>query len=77
MIIIMCCIYIAVYSPEFIEALSSYDETVGLADLEEKLISSFANGDSWREGTKKTSFNYLLLDPRVTKNLPSRMDSLG
>jgi len=76
MIIIMFFIYIAVYSPELTEALSRYDKT-GLADLEEKLISSFANGDSWREGMLKGSFNYLLLDPRVTKNLPKRMYSLG
>ncbi|CAH1254153.1 ANKLE1 [Branchiostoma lanceolatum] len=26
----------------------------------------------WREGRLKSSFNYLLLDPRVTKNLPAR-----
>jgi hypothetical protein len=68
-------IYIAVYSPELTEALSRYDIT-GLADLEEKLISSFANSNRcWREGTLKSSFNYLLLDPRVTKNLPNRMYS--
>jgi hypothetical protein len=40
-----------VYSPELTEALSRYDIT-GLADLEEKLISSFANSNRcWREGT--------------------------
>jgi len=78
MIIIMFCIYIAVYSPELTEPLSSYDET-GLADLEEKLISSFANSNRWRGGKLqlKFSFDYLLIDPRVTKNLPSRMNSLG
>ena len=26
----------------------------------------------WREGSMKSAFNYLLIDPRVTKNLPSR-----
>jgi len=77
MIIIMFCIYIAVYSPELTEALSRYDKT-GLADLEEKLISSFANSNRpLRGGRLKGSFNYLLLDPRVTKNLPNRMNSLG
>ena len=29
----------------------------------------------WREGTEKKSFNYLLLDPRVTRNLPARARS--
>ena len=71
MIIIMFCIYITVYSPELAEFLSTgwHDET-GLADLEEKLISSIANSN-------KNSFNYLLLDPRITKDIPSRMNSLG
>ena len=75
MIIIMFCVYIAIYSPELTEALSRYDET-GMAD-QEKLISSLANSSSGRGGNLKYSFNYLLLDPRVTKNLPSRMNSLG
>ena len=76
MIIIMFCIYIAVYSPELTEALSKYDET-GLADLEEKLISSLANSSSGKKKNVKHFFNYLLLDPRVTNNLPNRMNSLG
>jgi hypothetical protein len=37
----MFCIYIRVYSPKLTEALSRYDE-IGLADLEEELISAFA-----------------------------------
>jgi len=41
---------------------------------EEKLMASPFNNTSrsWREGTRKRSFNYLLLDPRVTKNLWSK-----
>ncbi|TRY65678.1 hypothetical protein DNTS_005531 [Danionella cerebrum] len=31
----------------------------------------------WREGSVKSSFNYLLLDPRVTQNLPLRSESLS
>ena len=31
----------------------------------------------WREGTEKKSFNYLLLDPSVTNNLPSRYKHLS
>jgi hypothetical protein len=74
----MFCIYITVYSPELTEALSRYDET-GLADLEEQLISSFAKINRRRGGKLKLkySFNYLLLDPRITHNLPNRMNSLG
>lgn len=30
----------------------------------------------WREGMNKTCFNYLLLDPRITKDLPSRIENL-
>ncbi|XP_015685881.1 ankyrin repeat and LEM domain-containing protein 1, partial [Protobothrops mucrosquamatus] len=31
----------------------------------------------WREGLLKSSFNYLLLDPRVTQNLPARCQLLS
>ncbi|XP_018110892.1 uncharacterized protein LOC108712891 isoform X2 [Xenopus laevis] len=31
----------------------------------------------WREGVLKSSFNYLLLDPRVTRNLPARCHTLS
>ena len=75
----MFCIYITVYSPELTEFLStgSHNET-GLADLEEKLITSFANRSiAWREGCVKNSYNYLLLDATVTNNLSSRMNPLG
>jgi len=76
MIIFMFCIYITVYSPE--RALSRYDETK-MADLEDKLISSLANSNRGRgtNETLKDFFNYLLLDPRITQNLPNRMNSLG
>lgn len=30
----------------------------------------------WREGSSKTSFNYLLLDSRVSLNLPKRAENL-
>jgi hypothetical protein len=32
---------------------------------------------TWKEGTVKSSFNYLLLDPSVTQDLPNRADNLG
>lgn len=31
----------------------------------------------WREGHSKASFTYLLLDPRITQNLPSRSEKLS
>jgi hypothetical protein len=43
--------------------------------IETKMVAAFQNPDRmrrWREGTLKSSFNYILLDPRVTKNLPNR-----
>lgn len=30
----------------------------------------------WREGMSKTCFNYLLLDPRITRDLPSHVENL-
>ena len=32
---------------------------------------------TWREGTEKKSFNYLLLDPSITQNLPARYTQLS
>ena len=44
-----------------------------IEELEQELISDFQNTDkNWCEGRLKSSFNYLLLDPRVTNNLPLR-----
>ncbi|KAK7863290.1 hypothetical protein R5R35_005334 [Gryllus longicercus] len=47
--------------------------------LEQVVAQQFAksaSGVNWREGNLKTSFTYLLLDPRITKNLPCRAASL-
>lgn len=41
--------------------------------IETDVFKEFISPDPsrrWREGTSKTSFNYLLLDPRVTQDLP-------
>ncbi|XP_046545741.1 LOW QUALITY PROTEIN: uncharacterized protein LOC124255839 [Haliotis rubra] len=67
------------YSPELRAALQNNLDCEGVDDLEDKLVASFQNtqGRIWREGTLKSSFNYLLLDPRVTKNLPYRAKTLG
>lgn len=52
----------------------------GLRELAEDLIRVFNDkslSSTWREGTVKSSFNYLLLDPRITQDLPNRADNLG
>ncbi|XP_051930445.1 ankyrin repeat and LEM domain-containing protein 1 isoform X1 [Hippocampus zosterae] len=48
-------------------------------DDEQALCKQFDQPDQnrkWREGNIKSSFNYLLLDPRVTKNLPCRSHAM-
>lgn len=47
--------------------------------LDEVISKEFATPKldrKWREGVSKTSFTYLLLDPRITDNLPCRTDTL-
>ncbi|XP_031328120.1 ankyrin repeat and LEM domain-containing protein 1-like isoform X2 [Photinus pyralis] len=47
--------------------------------LEETLSKEFSNPDpsrKWREGVNKSSFSYLLLDPRLTNNLPNRAEQM-
>ncbi|XP_057309067.1 ankyrin repeat and LEM domain-containing protein 1-like [Hydractinia symbiolongicarpus] len=48
-------------------------------ELEEEMGYIFDKPEkhTWREGSQKTSFNYILLDPRVTKNLPNRAVQLA
>ncbi|XP_018378176.1 PREDICTED: uncharacterized protein LOC108770914 isoform X2 [Trachymyrmex cornetzi] len=43
--------------------------------MEKQVFQEFVSPDPsrrWREGTSKTSFTYLLLDPRITQDLPNR-----
>jgi hypothetical protein len=52
----------------------------GLVVIEQEAVSEFLNPNpfkKWREGTGKCFFNYLLLDPRVTQNLPVRVKTIG
>ena len=50
------------------------NKIINYRTLEEKMCRSFENfiKPKWREGNNKTSFNYLLLDPRISLNLPER-----
>ncbi|XP_075060781.1 ankyrin repeat and LEM domain-containing protein 1 [Mixophyes fleayi] len=62
------------YSPELSIALRTFNIPDCNSD-EATLSLEFDQPDKtrkWREGVLKSSFNYLLLDPRVTCNLPSR-----
>ncbi|KAG8127174.1 hypothetical protein E2320_022172 [Naja naja] len=69
----------AAYSPELASALHTYRIPSSKAD-ELALAAEFDQPDKsrkWREGLLKSSFNYLLLDPRVTQNLPARCQLLS
>ncbi|KAM8874693.1 uncharacterized protein AB9W97_015904 [Spinachia spinachia] len=66
------------YSPELCRALRTFELPNCQAD-EQALCQQFDQPDQnrkWREGIIKSSFNYLLLDPRVTKNLPFRSQTM-
>ncbi|KAK7486770.1 hypothetical protein BaRGS_00021917 [Batillaria attramentaria] len=67
------------YSSELSRVLSGSLDMEELAKIELSMVEVFqtANGRTWREGLIKSCFNYLLLDPRVTKNLPLRAKSLS
>ncbi|XP_050401049.2 uncharacterized protein LOC126817919 [Patella vulgata] len=67
------------YSLELRQAMEGKFDMGGLEELEIKMMDLFnnSNGRRWREGALKSSFNYLLLDPRVTKNLPLRAKNMG
>ena len=71
-------IVILVFSPELHQYMKGETSQTEIAQLEIDMIDIFEAGDrKWREGNSKMSFNYLLLDPRTTKNLPARRHMLG
>uniref|UniRef100_A0A8D0B3F7 Zgc:85936 n=1 Tax=Sander lucioperca TaxID=283035 RepID=A0A8D0B3F7_SANLU len=78
---VLCSHFISVdlgYSPELCRALRTFELPDCQAD-EQALCQQFDQPDQnrkWREGIIKSSFNYLLLDPRVTKNLPFRSHTM-
>ncbi|XP_048198483.1 ankyrin repeat and LEM domain-containing protein 1 isoform X2 [Perognathus longimembris pacificus] len=66
------------HSPELAEALRTGCVLDSQAD-EDSLAQQFERPDPtkrWRKGTVKSSFTYLLLDPRETRDLPARAFSL-
>ncbi|XP_075031192.1 ankyrin repeat and LEM domain-containing protein 1 [Calonectris borealis] len=67
------------HSPELAAALRS-GHVPDCAQDELALAQQFDRPDRsrrWREGLVKSSFNYLLLDPRTTQNLPLRSHRLS
>lgn len=71
-----------VYSIELEKSLRDFTWTLNLSpciELEKKMIQRFEEPDSrkrWREGIIKSSFTYLLLDPRITNDLPNKVDKM-
>ncbi|KAJ1519136.1 hypothetical protein ONE63_011256 [Megalurothrips usitatus] len=67
------------YTPELHRVLKGDEwETDALtyAKYEKLMCAPFENPDPnrrWREGLAKSSFNYLLLDPRLSNNLPANV----
>uniref|UniRef100_A0A8C3JTN5 Ankyrin repeat and LEM domain containing 1 n=1 Tax=Calidris pygmaea TaxID=425635 RepID=A0A8C3JTN5_9CHAR len=67
------------HSPELVAALRT-GHVPDCAQDELVLAQQFDRPDRtrhWREGLVKSSFNYLLLDPRTTQNLPLRSHRLS
>ncbi len=65
------------FSCELIDALNGH---VDFADdsIEISMATCFLmNNENWREGHSKSCFNYMLIDPRVSDNLPGRAKFLG
>lgn len=73
------------YSSELIEELVNRMNTTTASDvIETNMFNCFRQklGESdevieWREGNLKSAFNYLLIDPRITDNLPKRAKYLS
>ncbi|KAK2542221.1 Ankle1, partial [Columba guinea] len=67
------------HSPELVAALRT-GRIPNCGQDELVLVQQFDCPDRsrrWREGLLKSSFNYLLLDPRITQNLPLRSHQLS
>jgi len=75
----MGCIFVE-FPSELSAALQGRLDLSGLLHLADEMFAPFIDPDPkkrWREGTQKCCFNYLLLDPRVTQNLPVRIKTIG
>jgi hypothetical protein len=70
------------YSIELTEEIESrLNMTSSTESIETNMFRCFSESPSgvmkeWREGHQKSAFNYLLIDPRVTQNLPARAKTI-
>lgn len=75
-------LFLTVYSIELEKTLKNSNWTENLStykELELAISKQFNEPNpskKWREGLSKASFTYLLMDPRITNNLPSRAELL-
>ncbi|KAH9508573.1 Ankyrin repeat and LEM domain-containing protein 1, partial [Bulinus truncatus] len=66
------------YPSEMGQALKGIFDDCGMNELETEMSQSFNTySGKWREGTEKSSFTYILLDPLITQNLPLRAKVLS
>jgi len=68
------------FQSELAAAIRGQLDLSDLKNFEDEMVAPFIDPDptkKWREGTQKCYFNYLLLDPRVTQNLPVRIKTIG
>ncbi|XP_034237690.1 uncharacterized protein LOC117643117 [Thrips palmi] len=72
---------VTTFTPELQRVLNSEEwesDIMNYAKYEMLMSAPFENPDPnrrWREGVAKSSFNYLLLDPRISQNLPATVTS--
>ncbi|XP_035234047.1 uncharacterized protein LOC118205882 [Stegodyphus dumicola] len=63
------------YCPEMYFFMEGTLDIIRIQNMENILAQEFDDSHSekkWREGNQRCCFNYFLLDPRVTQNLPNR-----
>lgn len=67
----------SVLPPDIHFAIANPKQLLSSQALEREMELGFqGSNQTWREGNHKTCFNYLLLDSRVTQNLPLRAPAL-
>lgn len=79
--IIFCIVEFSAELEQVLRADNNWVETLSKwSHLEKELRENFLDtslSSTWRTGTAKTSFTYLLLDPRISKNLPARCEDMN
>jgi hypothetical protein len=68
------------YTSQLLEQLVDKLNTTSRSDIiESRMFTCFASPpvgtakSEWREGHQKSAFNYILIDPRISQNLPARV----